>query len=296
MIAFDPDGVDVEAVDRAFLAATRPDRGGDLDVVGYGEISVVFGWDGPAGPVVVKSLPSFDDPGRLEAYEALLAEYTETLADRGVHPVPTAVRSVRAEGAVRGYVLQPRLPARDLGPEVLGDGGADRGRRLLAEVVDAVARVVDDRVGLDAQISNWALTDERLWYLDVTTPMLRDAAGHDRLDTRAFATSLPWLLRAPVRRFVVPGILSPYHDRREVVLDMAGNLHKERLADWIEPLLAQANPIVDPPLTPAEVARFYRRNAWMWESLQRARQLDRWWQRQVRRRPYPFLIPPRIHR
>jgi hypothetical protein len=32
------------------------------------------------------------------------------------------------------------------------------------------------------------------------------------------------------------------------------------------------------------------------ELLQRLRRADRWWQRTVRRRPYPFLLPGRIDR
>jgi hypothetical protein len=34
----------------------------------------------------------------------------------------------------------------------------------------------------------------------------------------------------------------------------------------------------------------------MWALLQRARRVDRAWQRHVRRRPYPFLLPGPVDR
>ena len=41
----------------------------------------------------------------------------------------------------------------------------------------------------------------------------------------------------------------------------------------------------------AEVQRWYRPDARMWELMLRLRRADRWWQQQVRRRTYPFLLP-----
>ncbi len=54
--------------------------------------------------------------------------------------------------------------------------------------------------------------------------------------------------------------------------------------------------VVEPPITSEEAERYYRDDARMWELLQRLRRADRWWQRTVRRRPYPFLLPGRIAR
>ena len=64
----------------------------------------------------------------------------------------------------------------------------------------------------------------------------------------------------------------------------------------IEPLLAAANQHLDAPLTGEEARRYYRRDAMMWALLQRLRRADRWWQRRIRRRRYPFLLPGRIER
>ena len=42
--------------------------------------------------------------------------------------------------------------------------------------------------------------------------------------------------------------------------------------------------------------RVYASDARLWEVLLRLRRLDRAWQRRVRRREYPFLLPGRIDR
>jgi len=103
-------------------------------------------------------------------------------------------------------------------------------------------------------------------------------------------------MRAPVRRFLLDEILSHYHAPRPVLLDVVANLHKEHLAAAIPAVLDAINRHVDPPITPDEAHRYYRRDALMWEVLQRLRRADRWWQRRVRRRRYPFLLPGSIER
>lgn len=295
-VTFDPDAVDLPALDRAHRAALHRQRPDELPVVGYGEISLAFAWPPVAPTVVAKSLPPLADRARLRAYEALLEEYLEVLAARGVAVLPTAVRAVADGAQQRAYVLQPWMAPDRIGSRTLAAADPERGGALLREVVANVLRASDDRVGIDGQVSNWAVVDGRLHYLDVSTPMLRDADGRDRLDTGPFAASVPWVLRRPVERFVAPALLAPYHDPRRVLLDTAGNLLRERLARWLPPLLEHANPHLEVPLTVPEVRRFYRGNARAWSALQALRRADRAWQRHVRRRPYGFLLAPAYRR
>jgi hypothetical protein len=295
-IDFRPDTVDLAELDRAFLAALRRGRPDTLPVVGFGEISLVFGWPRERPTVVAKSLPPFPDPHRFERYVEVLDDYLTVLRRRGVDTLPTAVRAVVDGRRRRAYVLQPWVPAHTVAPAVLARAGPEEGERLLAAVVERVLRASDERVGIDGQVSNWVVVGDRLHYLDVSTPMLRDEHGRDRLDTALFVGAVPWLLRRPVDRFVAPELLSPYHEPRRVLLDTAGNLLRERLPRWIPPLLRLANPHLDRPLTTGEVRRFYRGNARLWSTLQALRRADRAWQRTVRRRPYPYLLPDRYER
>jgi hypothetical protein len=294
-LAFAPDEVDLVGLDRAVREAIRIGDAGSLPVVGFGEISLAVAWPPERPTVVAKSLPPFDDPARYAAFVDLLDEYLATLETRGVLPLPTAVRA-RSDGRHRrAYVLQPRVPTASVGPELLRASDRDRGTELLQRIVAAVLRVCDDVVGIDGQLSNWAVVGEELRYLDVSTPMLRDG-GRDRLDTALLAEMVPWVTRGAIRRFVAPELLSPYHDPRRVVLDAAGNLVRERLPGWIPPLLEVANPHLDRPLTVEEVRRFYRGNARTWSTIQALRRVDRGWQRHVRRREYPYLLPASYRR
>jgi hypothetical protein len=294
-LAFAPDEVDLVGLDRAVREAIRSGDVGSLPVVGYGEISLAVAWPPTQPTVVAKSLPPFDDPIRYGAFVDLLDEYLVTLETREVLPLPTAVRALSEGRGRRAYVLQPCVPPTTVGPELLAAADQEAGTDLLRRIVAAVLRASDDEVGIDGQLSNWALVDGELRFLDVSTPMLREG-GRDRLDTALFAEMVPWVTRWAVRRFVAPELLSPYHDPRRVVLDTAGNLVRERLDGWIQPLLEVANPHLDPPLTVEEVRRFYRGNARTWSAIQALRRVDRGWQRHVRRREYPFLLPDSYRR
>lgn len=277
-------------------ALARGDESG-LRVLGHGEISLVLAWPATQPRVAAKRLPRFDARARAEAYGALVEEYLAVVADRGVVPVPSQVASTpSADGGWITYVVQPVLDPADLGPAVLAGEDEARARRLVEQVVDRILGAVDAAVGLDGQISNWADTPDGLRYLDVTTPLLADDRGRTRLDLALLAKPLPAVLRPAVRRFVAPGVVARYHRPRDVVVDLAANLHKERVERWIDVVLAAARDRVEPAVARDEVDRYYRADARLWEVLWRLRRADRWWQRTVRRRPYPTLLPARVER
>lgn len=286
------DEVDVEGLDAAYRAAVASARADRLPVIGFGQVSVVFAWP-PASPTVaVKSLPPFVSSDRLDRYVALLDEYVTALSGRGLDVVPTAVRSVGPDDdRPRAYVLQPLLDQSSLLVNVLADSAPVRAASILEEVTRRVGDIADEHLGIDCQVSNWALEGDRLRYFDVTTPMLRDAAGRDRLDTDLFIASLPWCTRGAVRRLVAPRLLDPYHEPRGALLDLAGNLYRDHLGHFVPLVVEVVNGAVSPPLTVPEVRRFARANAATWESLQWLRRMDRAWQMKVRSRTYEHLLP-----
>jgi hypothetical protein len=290
------DDDDLVALEREVTRALATGDDRPLRVLGYGEISIVLGWPRDEPRWACKRLPPVPSAATADAYEAIVVQYIDTLGRRGVDVVDTTVRRLPDDaGTTALYCVQPVLPTEALAPNVVRAGGADA-EELLRAIVDRTASVVDRRVGLDAQLSNWAVPEGELRYFDITTPLLRDAEGQSELDTDLFVASLPWMLRPPVRRFVVPGILDRYHGLRTVLCDLAANLFKERLEQWIPVVLDAARTHLDVPLTEAEVQRDYRSDARTWGALQAVRRVDRQWQRRVRRRPYPFLLPPRIER
>lgn len=270
-----------------------------LRVLGYGEISTVLAVTAERGQYACKRLPRFDSRERFEAYERSFTAYLDLLREKGVEVLESRLLSTPVRGGgVIGYVVQPMLNPEHLATRILAasselDGSA---RPLIEGVASHIENVVSSRIGLDAQLSNWAVIDGRLLYLDVTTPLFRDERGQDQVDYELFLASLPWLLRGAVRRFVAPGIVANYHDRRRVLTDLVANLYKERLERWIPAFLARVNRSVEVEINATEVLAYYRNDARMWALLQRLRRMDRWWQLRVRRRPYPSLLPGEIRR
>ncbi|MEX2254104.1 MAG: DUF6206 family protein [Acidimicrobiia bacterium] len=292
---------DLAELDGAVEAALAHGSEADLQLLGYGEINSVVAWHDASGTYACKRLPIFADMARLDAYRACFSDYLDALTTSGIAVHDSRLEHLpRADGRVIAYCVQPALDPGQLAPAILraSDTASDRsaGRALLTGVLDHIGRTVRPTLGLDAQLSNWASSPRGLVYLDVTTPMLRDAHGRDRLDTDLFVASLPAPLRPVVRRFLVRGIVAPYFAVRPATLDVAGNLHKEGLASWIPDLVAIANERLEIDLTVDEVHRHYRRDARLWAAIQWSRRVDRAWQRHVRRRPYPFLLPGPVDR
>lgn len=282
--------VEVEA---AVQQALETGHDEDLCVLGHGEISLVVGWPSEAPVLACKRLPLFASEEAAGRYARVLDDYLDRLESRGTHAVPSSFHTLAPlpDGRCAGYVVQPVLPTDALGPEVLRTADPDPEHPLLSGVVSAVCAAVDEHTGLDAQISNWALREGGLHYFDVTTPIILGDDGRLRFDVGLMTAAFPWVMRAPLRRWVAPPIAAAYCDRRTVLLDLAANLHKERLAQWIPAVLEKANREVSDPITEDEAHRYYRSNARLWEVMLRLRRADRWWQRTVRRRGYPFLLP-----
>ncbi len=285
------------ALDAAIEQALDRAEQGELEILGYGEISSAVAWPAAGGKLACKRLPLFTDQAAVAAYREAFATYLDALDQRGVDVLPSRLFELgRGDGRWAVYCVQPVADAETLAPRVFAGLDAGAATARFEELLDVILGCVGPRLGLDGQLSNWVVAGDRLAYLDVSTPMLRDAEGREQLDVELFLASLPWALRPLVRRFLLRGILDKYYRPRGVVLDLLGNLYKERLEPLLPRLVEVANRRVDPPLSEREVLGYYRSDARTWALLQRLRRLDRTWQRRVRRRQYPFLLPGRIAR
>lgn len=282
----------LDAIVEEALAAGREE---DLPALGYGEISLVLGWPAAEPRFACKRMPAFRSRPAFESYRRTIADYVAALEAAGVAVVATEMRGMdRPDGTVVGYVIQPILAAGTLAPAILRSADPSAGHPLVAAITDAAAAAVSPRVGLDAQVANWAW-DDGLTYLDVSTPMLWDAGDRSLLDLDPLAQAYPAILRPALRRIVAPRILDGYRDLRDVFLDVTGNLLKERLEPWLPAFLAAANRHLDEPLDSDDVHRYYRSDARLWALLLRLRRLDRAWRLRTGR-TYPFLLPGPIER
>lgn len=285
---------DLDAAHAAVEAAIAAGEPAGLRVLGYGEMTLVVGWPTESPTHALKRLPPFATEREVRAYDTLVRDYVAALAERGVASVSTDVVTRPARGGIAAYLVQPMAP-----PERVLNGWLEAGPPqaealvTLTALAEAVVRAADEHLGLDGQVSNWVLTDGGgLELVDLTTPMLRDDRGRDRIDTRLFTAVYPWVVRGALRRFVAPGVIAGYHNPRSVLTDAASNLMRENLDEWVPVLLRAAGAVLDDPPTAGEVDRYYRSNTRLWAMTERMRRAERWWQRGVRRRDYPMLLAP----
>ena len=268
-----------------------------LKVIGYGEISTVLAMTSGSQTFACKRLPLFSSKERAEYFAALFGEYIGALNERGIDVIDSRLQLMEgADGAQIVYCVQPLLDGSGLGPVIFARLDADKRNALFADIVTRVKGCVDAKIGVDGQLSNWAVVDDRPVYIDITTPMMRDAEGNERLDWGVHLAALPWLLRAPVRWFLLKSLTSAYYDPRLIVVDFLANLYKENMGDHVEELAGIASDILGQSVTERDAAKYYRSNARTYAFLLRVRRMDRTWQRRVRRRPYPFLLPGPIER
>jgi len=264
-----------------------------LRIVGHGEISLVLGWPPEKPAIVCKRLPPFPDVAGFQSYRDVVLRYVDALRRGGVHVVDTEVHHlVRHDRHVVGFHVQPLLSPDALGTEVLRRAQSAGEHPLLDAVVATVVGATTDRVGVDAQLSNWMWLDGVPWQVDLTTPFLLD--DHRRLgfDLAPFLASLPAPARPVVRREMTKLVLR-WTTPRGALLDLAANLFKEELTDWLDPALRAVNARVSPPITGAEARRVHVADRRLWPLLFRLEHLNRWWQRRVRRQPFDFLLPER---
>ncbi|MCZ7536956.1 MAG: DUF6206 family protein [Acidimicrobiia bacterium] len=268
-----------------------------LAVLGYGEISLVLGWPREAPEYACKRLPIFEDRASLDRYGEVVGRYVAGLRAAGVKVVDSELYDVpRPDGRIAAYLVQPVLPKDRLGPAQLRAADPADGHPLVEAIFDHVVAIASPRLALDEQLANWAWIDGEAVQIDVTTPFMRDESGADELDFGLFTSALPWLMRWPVKRFVVRDAVSVFHEARSAIVDFLGNLNKEGLSAWLPYAIEEANKRVAPEITRKEVDKTYASDARLWATMVSLRKADRVWQRRVRRRQYPFLLPPKINR
>jgi hypothetical protein len=285
--------LDLERVDAAVERAIRLGSPAGLRVLGYGEFTLVLGWPTERPHLAVKRLPLFQDHSQFERYETIFREYVAALDQRGVPVIPTGLHVATPDRVqdLHVYFVQPLAPAGRMLNFVLREARHAYASRLLDTLADLVVHAVDQRVGLDAQAANWFVEDDKLTTVDVSTPLLRDSAGRDQLELDLFLSIYPWAVRPALAR-VAHSVMAQYHDARTVLVDVASNLIKERHERWVPTLLDAANAHVTPRITEREVRRYFVRDRRFWLLMQWLRRADRAWCRHLRRRPYPFLLPP----
>jgi hypothetical protein len=289
---------EIEAFEERLGNAVRTGCADNLDVIGYGEVTIAVKLATPRGNFACKRLVPFPSPETAEQTAGLIASYIEQLGACGLDVVETETPILaRSDGHVL-YCVQPLLAPGTLGPDFLRDKSAAEAEPYVRRIFEHIRASVTPSLAPDGQLSNWAIEGDRLRYLDVGTPFLRHENGSELFDFTTQTRALPGPVRAIVDRFLLRGILDNYHSTRGQAMDFLGNLIKEGLGEIFPPLIPLANEVfgLTPQITEKEVRAHYKSDAQTYEFVQAARRADRWVCRKVLRKPYPYLLPPRIDR
>jgi hypothetical protein len=171
-----------------------------------------------------------------------------------------------------------------------------------------------EALGIDGQISNWAITgfdsekpaienSTKLLYFDTSTPMMKKA-GVEQLDPELFLRSAPSFMLWLIRWLFLEGVMTRYYDARLVTTDLIANFYKEQRPELVPGLVKAANDFFADegaslsikPLTEKEIKSYYKEDAIIWIVFLALRRFDRWLHKYILRKPYVYILPGNIKR
>ena len=197
-------------------------------------------------------MPIFLSMDEMERYEALFIRYNKLLSEEIGIMVPkySTARIYPKTGNMVVYIIQQKLPPESLCHRLLGRLDNASLKTLFLVILGHLLKVwrfnansSETLMGLDGQLSNWALKDlypanpsvtqeAELYYIDTSTPLIR-ISGKEQIETDLFLRSAPSFLVWLIRAFFLQGILDRYYDFHLVVVDLIANLYKEQRPDLI---------------------------------------------------------------
>lgn len=292
-------------------------------VLGYGEITTVFEIDAAgSGDLAYKRLPSFRTEAELERYRHIYHEYNHLLTGEvGLTIPPHGEVSFSESGRILCFLFQEKLASQSIGNRVIHLVPDDQVLLLFRLILHELRKVWDlnrasDRmeIGIDGQISNWALADpgtgtpevrpdSKLLYLDTSTPLYR-LGGVEQIDTELFLRSAPSFLVWLIRWLFLEDVVTRYYDFHLVAIDLIANFYKEQLKEFIPALIDEANDFFATeaaefniaPITRKEIDSYYREDALIWRLYLGARKVDRFLRTRITRTGYPYILPDKIKR
>jgi hypothetical protein len=274
-----------------------------ITVLGYGEISLVFKINECDG-VVFKRMPLFRTKEDALQYAEKYMEYNGLLREAGLNLPPTDVSIVETPGRdiVVLYIGQQIIPAESFAHNLIHEFSEEENQKLLERIVGEMLKVYAynrdqapvRELALDSQLSNWALHDDELYYVDTSTPLYRKEGQEQILgNVDAVLESVPNGLRWIFRRVFIKDVIPRYYDERNVFVDISSNLNNER-PDLIPLAVDVINTVNNgrwSPLTEDEVNKYYASDRKIWLIFLALRRMDRWVKTKLLSKRYEFTLP-----
>ena len=293
-------------------------------VLGYGEISTVFEIEVDGlRDLAFKRMCCFETLPELKPYVDIYLKYNQLLEEQiGLHLPPYGYILCNSEnGRPILYLIQKRLLPASIGNTALGQLSPQEIISLFRQVLLELHKVwvfnrsrVDCQVGIDGQISNWAidgfepshpgLSQELiLLYVDTSTPFIR-LNGVEQLNAELFLRSAPPYLVWILRLLFLKDVMTRYYDPRQALIDLIANFYKEQRPELIPDLVAAANAYLKSEgadlglkeITEKEVRDYYREDEIIWRLYLGMRRFDCFLRRKVLHREYPYILPGKIKR
>ncbi len=299
-----------------FEAELKPDspEAGSLSpkILGYGEMSTVFAF--PNVPelagIAFKRMAVFESEDELAPYEKNFRDYNTALNRLGVEtPDYGTARGVRNKKPIL-YAFQRMVNPARIGHRYIHTASEKEAVILCRHILEKFAHVFEHNnanrpafeLGLDGQISNWALTDAgSVLYLDTSTPLMRER-GIEQLNPELFLRVCPSYLVWIIRLLFLKDVLNRYYDLRLVIIDLLANLYKEKKEGLIPAFLQAANEFLHSRFPDAraveagEIKAYYAEDARIWSIFLAFRKLERFVKTRIQRTEYPLILPGHIDR
>jgi hypothetical protein len=290
-------------------------------VLGYGEISTVFEIEGEPD-LACKRMPIFRHQEELDRYKIIYNEYNRILNDKvGINVPPFGFTSFDCEGYIVCFDVQKKLVPESFGNKLIHTLDGSDIVTLFQQILKQLKKTwdfnkasTDIQIGIDGQISNWAISDfnvnsphidskTRLCYIDTSTPFIRKN-GNEQLDPELFLRSAPSFLVWLIRWLFLKDVMTRYYDFHLVVVDLIANFYKEQHPELIPGLVQAANDFFAgeakgleiKPITEEEVRSYYKEDALIWTVFLAMRRLDRFIHKWILRKPYIYILPGKIKR
>lgn len=294
-----------------------------IKILGYGEISLVFEIINDPEHLAYKRLPIFKDEELARDHEHIFKEYNRILKeDLKIDTPPFDVVWFKNEkGKIIFYGIQEKLLPESVGNKVIHQVSEKEVETLVLLAMREMKKVwsfnrenENIEVGLDAQISNFAVADydpenpkvdesSKLLYIDTVPPFYREE-GEEAMEIALLTRSVPWLLRGITNAIFLQDIIDGYYDWRTTTIDLIANFYKEQRPELVPGLVEVINKFfieeakefdID-PITLEEVKKYYKLDKFIWRLFLGVRKFDRFIKTKIFRRKYPFYLPGKIKR
>lgn len=306
------------------IDTVHPERGKvPINILGFGEISLVFELVNDDQPIAYKRLPIFDSETQVNRHVLAYNIYHQILQRLRLNiPAFDAIWVQSQKGNIILYCAQEKIPVETVGHKIIHHSINEKEIHTLILLIMREMHKIwafnqrSDtlKVGLDGQISNWGVIDynpqdprisehDHLIYLDTSTPMFR-RHGIEAMEPILFLKSAPFFLRWLLKVLFLEEVVDRYYDWRLVTIDLVANFFKEQRPELIPGILEvinnffldEATKLNIIPLSFEEVKKYYDDDQQIWVIFQNARRLDRYIQTKLFRKQYDFYLPGKIKR